>query len=223
MTRSLALLHTVAGLVPTFEELVAKHMPGWKPFNVVDESLLRNAIRDGGLTPLTMRRVAAYLGLAAEGGAEAILVTCSSIGPAVDAARASIPVPVVRVDEGMADRAVEIGQRIGVVATLATTLEPTSDLVRRRAAAAGKSPILVDRICEGAFEALSAGDRDRHDALVAQGISEVAAEVDVVVLAQASMARVLGTPATASVRVPTLSSPELGVLHFKTQVQGLNS
>ena len=119
--------------------------------------------------------------------------------------------PVVRVDEGMAERAIALGQRIGVVATLKTTLEPTSALIRRKAEAAGKTPILVDRICEGAFEALAAGNRERHDALVAKGISDVAAQVDVVVLAQASMARVVGDLPPGDRRVPVLSSPELAI------------
>lgn len=219
MSRSLALVHTVTGLVPMFEELVRKHLPYWKPFNIVDESLLRNAISEGGLTRRNMRRVADYLGLAADGGADAILVTCSSIGPAVDAARPFCSIPVVRVDEGMAERAVELGARIGVVATLATTLEPTSALIGERAAAACKTVELLDRVCEGAFQALSEGDREKHDAIVAENISEVAERVDVIVLAQASMARVLGTPLTETVRIPTLSSPELGVLRLKARLE----
>jgi hypothetical protein len=63
-------------------------------------------------------------------------------------------VPVLRVDQPMADKAVQLGKRIGVVATLSTTLNPTSDLVRRRAAVAGKEIELKSVLCEGAFEAL---------------------------------------------------------------------
>ena len=60
--------------------------------------------------------------------------------------------PVLRVDQPMADRAVATAQRIGVIATLPTTLEPTADLIRRRAAAAGKNIELDDALCDGAFE-----------------------------------------------------------------------
>ena len=99
MPGSLALIHTVTGLVPTFEELVQRHLPDWRPFNIVDESLLRNAIRDGRLTEDNARRVAGHIWSAVDAGADAVLVTCSSIGPAVDATRAFCPVPLVRVDE----------------------------------------------------------------------------------------------------------------------------
>jgi methionine synthase II (cobalamin-independent) len=109
-------------------------------------------------------------------------------------------VPVLRIDQPMADEAVRLGSRIGVVATLSTTLEPTADLVRRRASAAGKDVEVVTHLCEGAFGS------DRHDELVRDGIAAAAADSDVVVLAQASMARVAGETA-----VPVLSSPRLGM------------
>lgn len=216
MARQLALIHTVPGLIATFEPLVKKHLPGWTAFNIADESLLRNSIREGSLSQLTMRRLAGYVMSAAEAGADAILVTCSSVGPAVDAARPFCPVPLVRVDEGMADKASDIGARIGVLATLSTTLEPTRELIARMAAAKGKSPKIVARVCEGAFQILSTGDREGHDRLVAEGLKALAAEVDVVVLAQASMARVLEGERAVKVDVPVLSSPELGVLRLKS-------
>jgi hypothetical protein len=95
------------------------------------------------------------------------------------------------------------------VATLATTLQPTAELVERRAIAAGKDVEVDARVCDGAFDALQAGDRDRHDQLVREGLESVLADVDVVVLAQASMARVADT--LGDVSLPILSSPRLGM------------
>ena len=69
-----------------------------------------------------------YAASAQEAGADFILFTCSSIGPAVETAATLTDVPVLRVDQPMADKAVQLGKRIGVIATLSTTLEPTSDL-----------------------------------------------------------------------------------------------
>jgi Asp/Glu/hydantoin racemase len=216
MAKQLALVHTVPGLISTFAPLVKKHLPGWTVFNIADESLLQNSIREGSLSRLTMRRLAGYVNSAAEAGADAILVTCSSVGPAVDAARPFCPVPLMRVDEGMADKASDLGARIGVLATLQTTLEPTRELIARMAATKGKSPEIVARVCDGAFQVLSAGDRDGHDRLVAAELVSLAARVDVVVLAQASMARVLEGERAVEVGVPVLSSPELGVLRLKS-------
>src|SRR5688572_1356885 len=131
--KRLGLLHTSATLVPMFQQLCAAKLPGVDTFNIADDSLIKDCIARGRLTPLTARRVLKHLESAEQAGADVILVTCSSIGPAVDAAGMMIGVPVVRVDQPMADRAVSTGGRVGVIATLPTTLEPTADLIRRRA------------------------------------------------------------------------------------------
>src|ERR1044071_534248 len=106
----------------------------------------------------------------------------------------------------MADKAVVTGKRSGVVATLRTTLEPTADLILRRAATAGKQIELTSRLCEGAFEALMSGDAATHDAKVAATLKELSRQVDVIVLAQASMARVVETLKSEDKRVPILTS-----------------
>ena len=197
---TIGFVHTVLSLPATFSELAGELVPEAEVFHIADETLLSNTRREGKLTPATKRRVLGYVESAAEAGADLVVVTCSSIGPAVDASRDFLDVPVLRIDEPMADEAVRLGSRIGVVATLSTTLEPTAELVRRRAREAGKDVEVTAYLCEGAFGS------ERHDELVREGIAKAAAENDIVVLAQASMARVAG-----DVDVPVLSSPRLGM------------
>jgi Asp/Glu/hydantoin racemase len=206
---TIGFIHTVLGLPPTFAALADELVPDAEYFHIVDETLLSNTRRTGSLTATTRRRVLGYVESAADAGADLVVVTCSSIGPAVDASRAFLDVQVLRIDEPMADEAVRLGSRVGVVATLATTLQPTAELVERRAIAAGKDVEVDARVCDGAFDALQAGDRDRHDQLVREGLESVLADVDVVVLAQASMARVADT--LGDVSLPILSSPRLGM------------
>ena len=212
--KTLGLVHTSATLVPLFAELCSRYLPGVKTFNIVDDSLIKNTIACGELTPSTSRRVVNYAGSAQEAGADFILFTCSSIGPAVETAASLTKVPVLRVDQPMADQAVQSGKRIGVIATLSTTLEPTSDLVRRRARAAGKEIELVSRLCEGAFEALMSGDTATHDKMVADALKQLSKEVDVILLAQASMARVVDTLDASDKRVSILASPTIAVQHL---------
>lgn len=134
----IAMIHTVAGLIPLFDGLAKQHLPRWQSFNMLDESLLRGTIRDGALSQSTMWRLTQMVRSAVEAGTCAIVVTCSSLGPAVDAAKPFCPVPLFRIDEGVAQAAVTIGPRIGVLATLRTALDPTSDLIRRSVAQAGR-------------------------------------------------------------------------------------
>ena len=209
--KTLFLIHTSATLVPVFQQLTAAHLPGVEVCNIVDDSLIKDVIRRGELTALTAERVGRYVQSAEDAGADHIMVTCSSIGRAVEEAAAQANVPVLRVDQPMADEAVRTGARIGVVATLPTTLGPTADLIRRRAGLAGKEITLTERLCDGAFAALMSGDTATHDAAVSAALRELAAECDVIVLAQASMARVAEA---APVSVPVLSSPGTAVRHL---------
>ncbi|RCK72670.1 MAG: hypothetical protein ANABAC_1204 [Anaerolineae bacterium] len=211
MGKRLAYIHTVAGLTATFKALSDELLPGIDLFHMVDESLLQNTIRANQLTPQTMRRLLRLVISAEEAGADVVMVTCSSVGPAVEASRPFVGIPVLRVDEPMAELAVQSGETIGVAATLPTTLKPTADLISNVAARQGKSIRVLSKLCEGAFQAVVSGDTARHDQLVSAGLQELAPQVDVVVLAQASMARVIENLPAETRQVPILSSPRLAV------------
>lgn len=216
MTKTLGLVHTSATLVPVFQELCKQYIPHVNVFNIVDDSLIKQVISRGELRADTARRVVNYAGSAESAGADYIMFTCSSIGAAVEAAADLTQVPVLRVDQPMADQAVATGSRIGVIATLPTTLAPTSDLVQRRAALAGKEIELKAVLCEGAFEALMGGNPALHDEMVAKALKELSTQVDVIVLAQASMARVVDTLSESEKIVPILASPPIAMAYLAT-------
>ncbi len=209
--KNLFLLHTSAALVPMFAELCKTRLPGVRVSNMVDDSLIQDMIAHGCLQPRTVRRVTQWVAAAEDAGADYILATCSSIGKAVETAATISGVPVMRIDRPMAEMAVQMGERVGVIATLQTTLEPTSELVQRCADKAGKEIKLTSLLCQGAFEALMSGDAAKHDAMVTAALRELMSEVNVIVLAQASMARVVDSLPVADKRVPILASPRLAM------------
>ena len=214
--KRLGLVHTSATLVPVFAALCKEKLPNVDVFNIADDSLVKGIREAGSLTAQISRRVASYLESAELAGADYIMVTCSSIGPAVEAGASLRGVPVLRVDQPMADCAVAMAKKIGVIATLATTLEPTADLISRRAAIAGKKIEITSKLCEGAFEALMSGDAATHDAKVAAALKELSQQVEVIVLAQASMARVVENLSAEDKRVPILASPGIAVDYLAT-------
>ncbi len=213
MQQKLALIHTSPTLTPLFSQLCDEWLGGVSIFHMVDESLIQDTIENDKLRKITMRRLLRMIESAADAGADAVLVTCSSIGPAVTAAQALFDIPIIRVDEAMAEVAIAQGKRIGVLATLRTTLEPTLALVRGKAAASGKEVTIVDHLCQGAFEAVLSGDTATHDRIVSAALLDLANRVDVIVLAQASMARVVATLPPGSLHVPVISSPTLAIQH----------
>jgi Asp/Glu/hydantoin racemase len=215
----LAFVHTSHVLVPLFSKLASEIIPEVEVFHITDESLIRNTIAAQHLTKTTVRRLVQAIGSAHEGGASAVMVTCSSIGPGVEVARMLFDFPVLRIDEPMAQAAVEIGKRVGVAATLRTTLNPTIALIQQTAARAGRSVEIVPSLADGAFEAVLAGNTERHDALLVEALNALLREVDVVVLAQASMARVI-PQLNVNGGPPILSSPELAMRHARQILLG---
>ena len=207
------LLHTVPALAATFQELVTQSVPGADVVHAVDAELLATAIREG-VTDAVRRQVRTHVRHLVEDGAHAVLVTCSSIGEAVEEAAAEAAVPVLRVDAPMARDAVARagrGGRIVVLATLEATLGPTSRLIQREIEAAGTGATLTATVVEGAAAARSAGDQAAHDRLVRDAVVAVAggkAAADVIVLAQASMAAAIEG---AEPGIPVLTSPAGGV------------
>jgi Asp/Glu/hydantoin racemase len=201
-------------MIPVFKSLADELLKGEKLFNMVDESLLCDIIGHGCCPPATAKRLAGHVMAADEAGASHILVTCSSMGRAVEASRALVKATVLRVDEPMADQAVRTGSRIGVIATLPSTLEPTVALIKARGSAAGKPVELTSQVVQGAFDAVISGNGAKHDELVGAALRDLAKKVDVIVLAQASMARVVDSLAPQDKPVPILSSPRSAIEHL---------
>jgi len=203
----IAFLHTGAVNIAPFGELAGELLPGVTVVNYLDDRIVAD-LGDAGRAASVPERINDLVRAAAAGGADAVMLTCSSISELAEPAAAAAGIPVLRVDEAMADAAVRAGRRISVLATLATTCRPTLALIAERAAAANVQPELTSEVVEGAFAAVSAGDRATHDRLVRAAIERAAAHADVIVLAQASMASAADDLPGDT---PVLTSPRLGV------------
>src|SRR5438477_126272 len=106
MPTQIAFIHTSPSMIPVFKALATELLSGESIFNMVDESLLCDIIRNGRCPPKTARRLVSHVVEADEAGAQFILVTCSSMGRAVEASRVMVGAKVLRVDEPMAEKAV---------------------------------------------------------------------------------------------------------------------
>jgi len=209
--KRLVLVHTVSPLLDVFDKLGAELLPGVQLMHVLDEPLLERVRQRGQLAPEDSARLHTHVAVAEGTGADAVLVTCSTISPCVDDVRPAANIPVIKIDEAMVAEAVARGAKIGVVATNVTTLEPTRLLLEAQANAAAKVIEVKLVLVENALPALLNGDGATHDNLVSEAVLEMADQTDVVVLAQASMARVLNVIPEAERPAPILSSPHLAL------------
>lgn len=206
--KKLAVLHTALFLADMFKKLLAERFPDLKSFHVVDESLLQDLLLNNGLTAGIVRRVVTQTCLARDAGADLILFTCTSTSPAIDTARALVDIPILKIDDPLAEKAVELGSKIGIVCTASSTLGPSEKIIREHAAKIGKQIDVHIELDSPAFEAIMAGDRAEHDRKVRAVADRLGKKSDVVVLAQASMAH-LAPELNEALPVPVLASPEL--------------
>ncbi|MBB5415777.1 aspartate/glutamate racemase family protein [Paraburkholderia atlantica] len=210
---TIAVVHTGPVTVQPIKDQISEQIPEARVINIMDDSLLNDVRAAGHLTQEVASRIHSYMANAQAMHVDIILNACSSVGEAVDSVRNFVSTSIVKIDEAMAEEASSIGRRIGVVATVSTTLEPTVRLIRKKADELSRTIEVSERIADGAFEALLSGNAALHDEIVKNTISALAEEVDVVVLAQVSMARLV--PQLEGVRVPVLSSPRSGVAALK--------
>lgn len=216
MTR-VAFLHTGAVVIGPVGERARAALPDATFANYLDDRIVAD-LADPARAASVPGRVDDLVRAARRGGADVVMLTCSSISHLAAGAADEAGIPVLRIDEAMADAATASADRIAVLATLPTTLVPTVALLRERAALAGRAPRIDDEVIDGAFAAVVAGDRATHDALVAAAIERRAGDADVVVLAQASMASAADAAQTS---VPVLTSIAPGIERLAELVRGL--
>ncbi len=210
MIKKVGFVHTGVAIAAMIKPMMAERLPGMSSFHIVDDSLIQDLLQTGQMTPAILRRLCRQVELAEEAGAQLIMVTCSSIAPGVDMARRMVSVPVMKIDEPMAEKAISLSDRIGVLATAKTTMGPSVKLIEDKASEAGKKITIDSVLSADAFDCFLRGDMETHDRIVKEATSKLVGKVGVAVLAQASMGHLAG-PIEGILKVPVLTSPKLAM------------
>jgi aspartate/glutamate racemase len=215
---TLAIIHTTPATLTSLKKLALETIPDLTVINFMDDSILPQLANNQGNLAEVEERLIAYARFAEQAGADIILEACSSVGEVTKKMRMVVKVPVVRIDEEMAEWVVKQEKKIGVAATLATTLNPTTKLLEEKASILGKKVLLTPRLIEGAYQRIINGDQAGHDKLLMDAFSNLLNDVDVVVLAQASMAGVAEKMPEED-RAKFFSSPSFAINQVKTLLQ----
>jgi Asp/Glu/hydantoin racemase len=206
---------------PTMAPIDAAFRKGWPQaqiVNLLDESLYADVPADGTLAPSLFARVATLLHHCEQSGADGIVFTGTTFGPAVDAARRHLRLPVLRAEEAMAEEAVRRGERILVACTAKRAMPIVHGSLEAAAARCGRTCRITELWVAGAKDAIIDGAMEAHDRMIA---SEIAAAVDfdVIVLGQISM-----LPAraylSAAVAGRVIASPDAAVTRLRALVGG---
>ena len=209
---------TTPELIETVNQEIQKNL-GDTPqlMNYQDPSILAEVRENGYVTAPAAARLVSLFMQAVSDGADAILNCCSSVGEAADAVQdlaRYTGIPIVRIDEEMCREAVRTGSRIGVLATLPTTLQPTKNTILRAAREMNRRVVLVDGLIDGAFGI----DQDTFKKMLCDKAQEMQEETDVILLAQGSMAYAEEAIAEKTGKA-VLSSPRFGAAALKEALE----
>lgn len=215
--KTVVIINTNSMTLDILNNAFKKILPDVKIVNIVDDSLLPEA-REKGITPEILSKMSMYVQCAEKSGADVIINQCSSVGEAVNILRKTTRVPYIKIDEPMAQKAVEIGKNIAVIGTVSSTLKPSCELIEEAAAKIGKEVVIKPCLLDGVIDLLSTEEgKIKHDQIIIDEIYKQAQTNDVVVLAQASMYRIMEK--LEKVNVPVLSSPEIAFEKVKQMLE----
>ena len=162
MKRKTAVIHTTPVTIPVISKLAEKYCGGMEIVNLLDDSMLAEINRAGGITEGVKYRLNTLLVIAQSMKADCVFCACSSIGGAFEEGGELLSIPVLRIDEPMAQQAAQYA-RVGVAATLQSTLGPTTELIRRKALQAGREVRIETQVIEGAGALLTQGRGEVYD------------------------------------------------------------
>lgn len=198
MGKKLVLIHTVNWfmdlIVKPFVGPMLERHPDLEIFNILDDSLLVDSVKAGSATENVKRRIVNYAFMAENAGADVIMVTCTTVNEASRLARPLIKIPIFNIDEPMAIEAIKAGSKFGIIGTVPTSPYATQNLLLETAAQHNKNITTKIVVKEAAYSALMAGKTEEHNAIIMETMDQLAKEVDVVLLGQISLARIVHDP-----------------------------
>ncbi len=187
----IGVIHSTRIVIEPIHNVVASQCHDVDIIHVLDEGLLRALKREGGITPEITEWMTGMVRSVEKQGAELAVVSCSSLSPCVNKIRTSVNIPVIKIDAPMVEWAVKNASTIGLVMTNPTTEQPSKLLIEEVSQRLDKEVKIVSRLCSEAFWKLNAGDIEGHDDEVIHTVHNLLKDIEVVMLAQISIARVI--------------------------------
>lgn len=209
----IALIHATPLAIDPIGSAFRYLWPEARTTNLLDDSLAPDLAADGRLTAKMIGRFVTLARYAHGCGADAILFTCSAFGPAIEAARAAVSIPVLKPNEAMFEEALAAGARIGLIATFEPSIPALKAELEHQAKENNAYITISYRSVPAALAALHAGRSDEHDRLIATAAEEIG-DCDALILGQFSMASAAAVIKPRGKR-KVLTSPTSAVMQLK--------
>jgi aspartate/glutamate racemase len=198
------------------EAAFQERWPDAARMNLFDDTLAPDLEREGYLTKRLSVRIGRLAEYCIASGAEAVLYTCSSFGAAIEKFAATAPIPVLKPNEAMFERALAYGTKIGMLATFAPAVASMEAEFHAEAGKRGVDATLETCCVPEALAAARADDYPLHNRLLAEAAAHFK-DFDALMLAQFSMAPAL-RDVQESRSIPVLASPHAAVEKLKAML-----
>ena len=217
--KTLGVIHANLITTKAMEPYIQKYIPEVVICNLVDDTIQRDNIAAGiGVIPkVNYYKFAQYAHNLEEAGVDLILLACSTFNYAAELARPMINTPIAQIDRPMMEEAVKVGKRVGMLATLETTVPSSERLLRIAASEANKDVEIKTVLCSQAFVELQKGNTEAHNSILLEAIDNLSKEVDGIVMAQISMSAL--APYLTNTKVPVFNSGDTGFGRVKSLLE----
>ena len=215
-TVRIALIHATRVAIAPIEEAAKKHWPEAEMFSILEEALSADRATDRVPVDQLNDRIVTLARYAEQLDPAGILYTCSAFGDGIETAASTSPLPVLKPNEAMFEEALEHGNNIAMLYTFPASVEGMEKEFYTEATNRNSNASIHSVFAQGAREALSAGDIDTHNKIIAETATTITG-ADAILLAHFSMAPAANS-VRASVSMPVLSSPESAIRKMKLQV-----
>jgi Asp/Glu/hydantoin racemase len=219
-TRTIGIIHAIHLTIRAMQPFLERYIPGVEVMHLCDDTIQRDNIAAGaGVIPKhNYFRFAQYAHNLQESGVELILLACSTFNYAAELARPMIDIPILQIDRPMMELAVAQGRRVGLLATLGTTV-PSSERLLRIVAAEKNSTVEITTVLRpDAFAAIQKGDSETHNRILLEEIDKLSNKVDSIVMAQLSMSAL--APFLGKTAVPVYDSGTTGFGYIRQKLFG---
>ncbi len=213
------LIHATPLAIAAINDSFKKLWPQALLSNLLDDSLPADLQHAGKINQALTDRFIKLAQYAYETGADGIIFTCSAFGPAINACKTAVPIPVLRPNEAMVEEAMTYGDRLALMATFEPAISPITEEVHQYASSLGRS-VTIDAIyVPGALKAAQDGKLVTHNDLIGQA-SRDAKDADVICFAQFSMSKAAADLCTAASGKPVLTTPDSAVRLMRKLLSG---
>ena len=218
--KTIGIIHAIHLTIRAMQPFLERYIPDVEVMHLCDDTIQRDNLSSpvGVIPKHNYFRFAQYAHNMQESGVELILLACSTFNYAAELARPMIDIPILQIDRPMMELAVMQGKRVGLLATLGSTV-PSSERLLRIVAAEKNRPVEITTVLRPeAFEAVARGDAETHNRMLLEEIDKLSGKVDSIVMAQLSMSAL--EPQLGKTAVPVYNSGTTGFGYIREKLYG---